>query len=205
MARPDVSEERKNQILDAAAVVFSRRSFHQARIDDIASEAGLSKGAIYWYFKSKDDIIMALVERVVFAETQELPAILGDESRSARERLLYLTRYFSHATTRSVELLPLIYEFYAFAARQDKPHPFFQAMMQRFREILLPLIQQGIDRGEFRPVDPEVILITYSALYEGLEIIWKLTMDKDRVQMEELTRQSMQLLLDGLLNNDTST
>ncbi|HET7081061.1 MAG TPA: helix-turn-helix domain-containing protein, partial [Chloroflexia bacterium] len=54
--RPDVSEERKNQILDAAAAVFSRLGFHEARMDDIVRESGLSKGTLYWYFTSKDAI-----------------------------------------------------------------------------------------------------------------------------------------------------
>ena len=50
--RPDVSEERRNQILEAATTVFARLGFHRARMDDIVQEARLSKGALYWYFKS---------------------------------------------------------------------------------------------------------------------------------------------------------
>lgn len=61
MPRPDVSEERRSQILDAAVAVFARLGFHQARMDDIVQEAGLSKGALYWYFKSKDEIVMAIL------------------------------------------------------------------------------------------------------------------------------------------------
>lgn len=60
-ARSDVSEERRSQILDAAVAVFARLGFHQARMDDIVQEAGLSKGALYWYFKSKDEIVMAIL------------------------------------------------------------------------------------------------------------------------------------------------
>ena len=48
--RPDVSEERRNQILEAAMAVFARQGFEQARMDDIAQEVGLSKGALYLYF-----------------------------------------------------------------------------------------------------------------------------------------------------------
>ena len=53
--RPEVSKERTKQILDAAVKVFSRSGFQQASMDDIVAESGLSKGALYWYFKSKDD------------------------------------------------------------------------------------------------------------------------------------------------------
>lgn len=48
--RPDVSEERKNQILEAAIAVFARLGFQQTRMDDIAEQAGLCKGALYLYY-----------------------------------------------------------------------------------------------------------------------------------------------------------
>ncbi|MFN2235991.1 MAG: TetR/AcrR family transcriptional regulator, partial [Anaerolineales bacterium] len=52
--RPDVSEQRKDQILDAAATVFAKKGVHESRMDDIVEKSGLSKGSLYWYFKSKD-------------------------------------------------------------------------------------------------------------------------------------------------------
>ena len=61
---PKVSEEhaenRKRDILDAAAACFSRAGLHKATMDDVCTQAGLSKGAVYGYFKSKDDIVSAL-------------------------------------------------------------------------------------------------------------------------------------------------
>ena len=61
---PKVSEEyakgRRRQILDAAAASFARKGLHAATMDDVCKEAGLSKGALYGYFGSKDDIVAAL-------------------------------------------------------------------------------------------------------------------------------------------------
>ena len=71
-------EDRRQQILDAAVTSFSRRGFHQATIEDIRLEAGLSRGAVYHYFKSKEDIIDALRQRSadetssIFAEVDEI-------------------------------------------------------------------------------------------------------------------------------------
>ena len=53
-------EDRRNQILDAAVATFSRDGLHQTTIEDIRLEAGLSRGAVYHYFKSKEDIIDAI-------------------------------------------------------------------------------------------------------------------------------------------------
>ena len=78
--RPDVSEERKNQIIAAATKVFSERGFAEARMDDIVAESGLSKGALYWYFDSKDAIIVAILDRVFDWEAAHLDEILDREA-----------------------------------------------------------------------------------------------------------------------------
>ncbi len=65
MPRPDVSVERKIQILKAAMDVFSKKGFHEARMEDIAHEAQLSIGGLYWYYKSKEDLIVAIMEEVI--------------------------------------------------------------------------------------------------------------------------------------------
>lgn len=67
-------EDRKSQIIDAARRCFARKGFHQASMQDIVAESGLSPGAIYLYFRSKDEIIRATAdirhenERRLFAE-----------------------------------------------------------------------------------------------------------------------------------------
>jgi AcrR family transcriptional regulator len=66
---PRVSEEhlaaRRRQILDAARACFARNGFHATSMQDVVVESGLSMGAVYRYFKSKDDLIQAIAEEVV--------------------------------------------------------------------------------------------------------------------------------------------
>ena len=70
--KPDVSDERKIQILDAAMDTFAEKGFHKTRMSDIAETSGLSKGSLYWYFDSKDSIILNLLDRVFEPELKEL-------------------------------------------------------------------------------------------------------------------------------------
>src|SRR5574342_415095 len=69
--RPNVSDERKSQILNAAEDVFTQKGFEEARMDDIADETGLSKGTLYLYFKSKDDLIIAILDRMFQREFKQ--------------------------------------------------------------------------------------------------------------------------------------
>ena len=73
--RPDVSEERKDQIMNAAEEVFSQKGFSNARMDDIAEETGLSKGTVYLYYKSKDDLIIAILNRIFQRDFQGMDAL----------------------------------------------------------------------------------------------------------------------------------
>src|SRR5690242_11290187 len=109
--RPDVSEERKTQILEAAIKVFSRMGLDQARMDDIVAEAGLSKGALYWYFKSKDDIIVAILESLFTREMSALEALL-EAKGPVYERLLGFVAHTAAELKTMAHLTPILYEFY---------------------------------------------------------------------------------------------
>ena len=86
----ELSEERQKQILDAAIMEFARHGFHQTRMEDIARASGLSKGAVYLYYKSKDAIIAALLRTLFAWELRGARAIVDGEG-SATDRLLKIT------------------------------------------------------------------------------------------------------------------
>jgi AcrR family transcriptional regulator len=202
MPRPDVSAERKSQIIDTARMIFARKGFHQARMDDIVKESGLSKGAIYWYFKSKDAILLELISQIFDQEMEYLRSLLVDDL-SASECLLRFTRHAMHNASQMTELLPLIYEFYALAAREETIHQEVHRHFLSFRELLLPLFRRGVEQSEFRPVDPEAAFITYSALFEGLVLMWTLALDRQAIDLEALAQQAVHMFLQGLATPDS--
>jgi AcrR family transcriptional regulator len=192
---PDSSEIRRNQILDAATTVFVRQGFQHARMDDIVEESGLSKGTLYWYFKSKEDIINAILRRLFTGELANLESLLEAEG-TVSERLVLLTGDRVNGMKRMSSLVPIIFEFYAVAVHQQWVQQFIGEYFQQFRKLLEDLIQQGIDRGEFRPVNATEAAISLASMYEGLTIHW--LMDPQTVQWDILSESSIPLLLDGL-------
>ncbi len=195
MPRPDVSIERREQILAAAVSVFSRDGFAGARMEDIASAAKLSKGAIYLYFKSKDELILALMNTFFSDDLADLRGLLHAPG-SATDRLL---AYVLAAVSKLQELTGLtqvVYEFYASAIRRDDMRRFFEQYMQGYRTLFAALIQQGIERGEFRPVDPDQVALTLAALFEGVCLL--AAMSPDALRLDRDLESCFRLVLAGL-------
>ena len=86
MPRPNVSGERKPQILKAAMKVFNRRGIAATRMEDIAREADLSVGGVYWYYKGKDDVILAIMDELINTDVAALTSLLAAPG-TLRERL----------------------------------------------------------------------------------------------------------------------
>ncbi len=198
MPRPDVSKERQNQVLDAAIKVFARLGFHKASMDNIAEEAEMSKGLLYWYFKSKDAIIAAILKRFFILEQNHL-AILKTEEVSATERLLRYNEILMGKTHYLRVLMPIAMEFYALAARQENVKAFMKDYFKEYRDILADLVSQGIAQGEFKAVDPQEAATTMVALYEGTFLL--ASIDPKAFNLENQVNTSFRLFLNGLRNS----
>lgn len=193
--RHDVSEERRTQIIESAMKVFTRQGFANTRMDDVAAESGLSKGLLYWYFKSKDEIIIALADIIFGLEFRKMEK-LSIEDLPAR---VYLEKFLDIFLVDLRELLkvaPVMYEFYALAFRNKTIRKVMLGYLDRLIGILIPVVQHGMDNGEFRSGDPQQIAIAISAALEGSILLWAFA--PDMVQPENQLRVSMMLLLDGL-------
>jgi len=193
--RPDVSEERKDQIIDAATEVFTRKGFQQARMDDIAEESNLSKGALYWYFKSKDDLIIAILDRIFLREFEDLEK-LRNEPVAVVDLIWQFTERVIKDMNHMLRILPLAYEFVALAFRSRVVQQVMQRYLRRYFDILIPVIERGIENGEFRAVDPTEVAIAAGAIFEGTVLLW--VYDKSLVDPQQHIRTGIKLLLEGI-------
>ncbi len=195
MPRPDVSQKRTAQILDAATVVFARSGVHQASMDDIAREVGLSKGSLYVYFESKDDIIAAIQQRLLNVDLEALRSFLAAPG-PASWRLLLLTQRMAQDVERMSPMLSITYELYAVAVRSESVRQAYEDYFKAHRDILADLIRQGIKRGEFRDADAQQSAIAVMAVYQGLILLS--AMDPHVVKWEQAGKLAVGLLTTGL-------
>lgn len=198
--RPDVSGERKGQIVEAAVTVFSRLGFERARMEDVARESGLSKGTLYLYYKSKDELIGALLRSIFDWGMRDLKGALASE-RSAGERLLKLGELMSGEIEKFSVLLPVWFEFYAVAARDEGVRRFMKSYFEEYRETLAEIVRAGVQQGEFRRVDVEEVTVTLVSLFEGVTLLW--AFDPKTVPIESQMKASVRLLLEGLSEEHT--
>jgi AcrR family transcriptional regulator len=190
-----ISDERKNQILEAAMVVFSRNGFQGARMDDIVAESGLSKGTLYWYFDSKEEIIISLLTRIFDQEMTDLVAI-KNKPGTASERLLQFTKDSINSLEQMLGALPITFEFYAMAFRHEGVREKLKTYFRQYLEEISPLIQQGIERAEFREVNPLEVAIATGAIIEGTLLLW--IYDEANVDLDKHTLAAMEMLLEGI-------
>jgi TetR/AcrR family transcriptional regulator, fatty acid metabolism regulator protein len=171
MSRHEARSERRNQILDAAEKVFARNGFADSRMEQIVEETQLSKGAIYWYFKSKDEIIGASLERMFERSVRDVLEQL-DSDRPIVERIMMVARSATEQIRNARQLCGVELEAYAMAARDRSMRRRASGFFDAYIDAFASLIADGIKKGELLPVDPRKAAITGVALFEGLTLLW---------------------------------
>jgi AcrR family transcriptional regulator len=191
---------RRQAILEAAIGVFAQHGFDAATTDDIARSAGLSKGGLYWHFKSKDDILAAILMQLFDQELGALQQLIVAEGTVA-PRLRQLVAHGVAAVQQLEALLPVMLEFYALAARKSDVRQFLQQYYQRYHRLLAELFQQGFARGEFHRGTAEAAALTLIAQLEGVGLLWAIV--PELVRLADQSESAVDLLLRGLMAADT--
>ncbi|MFQ5922425.1 MAG: TetR/AcrR family transcriptional regulator, partial [Anaerolineales bacterium] len=161
---------------------------------DIVQEVGLSKGALYWYYKSKDAIILALLDRVFAGELKEAERLV-EAPGPAGERLKIFMKLALEDIARLGRLLPLGYEFLALASRKKSVRAAVAGYYRSYRDSLIQILQQGVASGEFIELNVEQAAMHVIALGEGLALLWFVA--PDMVDIRHLGDAPMEALLDG--------
>ncbi len=148
-------EDRPAELLDAALSEFFEKGFAAARLEDIAARAGVSKGTVYLYFDSKEDMFEALVRAIPQANVEQVRTIVGDASVAADvvlERALTAIGGFLR-DERMIKFPRLII---SDGGRFPKlAETYKREVISRGVALLSSVITRGIASGVFREVDPE--------------------------------------------------
>ncbi len=193
---PDIQAARQAQILTAARTIFAEQGFANARMDDIAAACGLSKGTLYLYYKSKDDLIFGLLQASFDDLLQGLTALLEQTDQPVAARFLGYADAMSHQMSADASLLNIAYEFYAVAARQPLIRGYLSHYFSDYRHQIAALLAQGVAAGEFAPHDIEAAALLLVAILEGLTLLW--FTDAAHVDLERMLTYGLQQFFKSL-------
>ena len=193
--RPDVSEERKAQIIEAATACFLRKGYTNTTMDDIVAESGLSKGSLYWYFDSKNDLFTAAIMAFFEGIGQEMLLALGD-CETATEQLRCGGRAMAEFCRQAQGLFGLFLEFWSQSSLREETGATWSEMLRHYARLIASLIEESVRQGEFKPVDAEKLVWAILAAYDGLAAYMMIKPDLD---LDRISEVFVETLLSGLL------
>jgi AcrR family transcriptional regulator len=198
-------DARPAELLDAAMAEFFEKGFESARLEDIAARAGVSKGTIYLYFDSKEDIFQALVKGVPQANIDRLTDLVQDTSVPADMLLRrFLTLLGGLIRDERMKKFPrlLIAEAGRFPHLADV---YRESVISRGAGILSSVIERGVAEGRFHAVNP--MHAAYAAVAPVLFVaIWQTTFERPGdvpLDGESFITQHIDTFLRGICKEET--
>jgi AcrR family transcriptional regulator len=175
-------EARRQQVLDAALACFSENGFHQTGMADIVQRSGMSHGAVYGYFQSKDDIIEALADDRHTGEA--LLNSVGEQTEDPIEAIQALVRAYAHwlieqdgEPRRRVSV-----HGWAEALRSERVRARVVEGIDSPRSMIAGIIEKAQREGRISPsLSAEAIARCFVALFQGLvlQVTWGERIDVD--------------------------
>lgn len=190
--------DKRELILQAAIHVFARDGVERGKIADIAKKAGVGKGTVYEYFRSKEDILQS-IEGAVFSEFQtEFENLLAsDQTASAK-----LEEFFEKGLalmTRMGDAMLILTELWAHSGRWhwhgDDPS-YLSQMYDHYREGIRKILHDGVMAGELREMSYDGVASLLLATVDGLA--WQFVMLKDSASFETVRREAVKSFMRGI-------
>jgi AcrR family transcriptional regulator len=165
-------ESRPDEILSAAIEVFGEAGLARAKLDDVARKAGVSKGTLYLYFDSKEELFRCVVQQRIASCFDEAERRLREFQGSSREMLEWFLRR-SWETIRRPEMVQIARMVNSELANfPDLTRFYFDAVILRNRALLNQVLDRGLASGEFRAVPNDFViravpsLLLHGAIYQ---------------------------------------
>jgi AcrR family transcriptional regulator len=198
-------EARPSEILDAALACFAERGFSATRVDDVAARAGVTKGTLYLYFSSKEELLKAVVRQSIIPNIERAEALASVEGESCAATLKRIVLMWAQAVTAPQSAIPKI--MIADAGNFPELARFYlEEVASRGMGVIARLLRKGVACGEFRPfdIDHTVFSIISPMLFA---MLWRHSLgrhDVRRIEPATLGEAHWDLICRGLLAEGTA-
>jgi AcrR family transcriptional regulator len=194
-------EAKKNQIIQAAIQVFARHGVAKTKMVNIAEAAGIGKGTIYEYFRSKEEIF-ATAFNTMFAEMEIRLEQIVHSSLSPHEKLSQLIKAsIDFYGDEASEFAAIMMDFWAEGIRTKNDEILhaisLKQIYRKFRHLISNIVKEGIREGTFRKTDPTSFAAITIAALDG--IFLQIIMEPDIINNTEIIKTLENTLIAGLL------
>lgn len=166
-------EERKNEILDNAEMLFITKGYSKTTINDILTAVGIAKGTFYYYFKSKEEVMDAIVLRFIDIEMGAIKLISSDQSLNASEKIF---KIIIRQSPESDKKEKMIEQFHQIDNAEMHQKSLVQTILQ-LTPVLTDIVEQGIKEKVFKTDYPtevvEFFLVSSQILFDDGIFQWK--------------------------------
>jgi len=170
LGRAEKRAQTRRHLLDAAREVFGRRGFHGASLEEIAEAAGYSKGALYYNYRTKEELFLALLEERLSERVEVIHEAFTGAASTADALRQAAGRYIGSLEDNR-EWLLLYFEFWAYAVREGTITPQFQKSLLTLRRGVQAVIEEHADALGVEPdEDTEQLAIAANALALGIAV-----------------------------------
>ena len=189
------SEETRGRILEAAVKKFAVAGYQAASVDDICNEAGVSKGAFYHHFPSKQSVFLSLMNGWLGMIDVGMEAV---RKETVPDTLIQMTDMLPGVFAAAEDRLPMFLEFWLQASRDETIWKAIIAPYHHYQDHFAKLIEQGVKEGSLKSIDPQMAAQVILSLAVGL--VLQGVLDPHSADWARVAKQSMQLLMDGMKN-----
>ena len=198
----DISQKqiRKEQILSAALKVIVQKGYEKSRMDDIVQVSKLSKGAIYWYYKSKKDVYLSLVNLWVIRYSAVLNH-MNEDGKPASQQLQDLFQYFINQYEKDPDVFKALLEFWSLAGRDADFKQKVNRVYKEFLDLIKNILASGVKSGEFNSIDINIAALSIMVNIEG--IMWFTIFEAGNIDARSYINTISNFILSGLTKSPT--
>ena len=188
-------DKRKYQILDAALEVIVSKGYEGSSMSDIVEKSKLSKGAIYWYYSSKKEVYLALVNHWVLQYSPTLNLLMEDD-QPASVQLKELFNFFITQYENDQTIFKAVAVFWSLAGRDNEFKEKFDKVYSEFLVLIERIIVKGVKNKEFKNIDTKIAALSIMVNIEST--IWFTLFDDFGISATKYMTTITEFILAGL-------
>ncbi|MBD3223864.1 MAG: TetR family transcriptional regulator [Caldithrix sp.] len=196
-------EAKKQQIVNAAIQVFARNGIVKTKMIDIADTAGIGKGTIYEYFRSKEEIFVTAFNHIYDGMADRIEVELASITDPALKLKLVIEESLRALFEEHKDFAGIMLEFWAEAIRNNDERTLQSIQLdniyEHYRTILSQIINEGIQKGVFKTVDAFSTAAIIIAAMDGIMLQWILA--PEVIDVYKSAEALMNLIMNGMQVN----